>query len=86
MARALIRHIQEEINGEGFTLTWVVTFYGADVPNGADSTVCAVTLGPATTKGEARVAIRQAISAEAAALGYPYSGVSTLVEELFVGL
>lgn len=87
MARALIGNRQHEfVSGEGLIVTFDVTFFGQGVPGGADSTVCRATVTGGMSKAQARQTVRDAISAEAAALGYPYSGVAMVLDELFVGL
>lgn len=86
MARALIGSRTHEIDGEGLALTWTVLFYGADVPNGADSTICRATLTAAMTPAQIRDALRAAIAAEASRLGYPYQGGAVLIDLLFAGL
>lgn len=88
MARALIRHIADEIEGEGITFRLVVLYYGGGVPNGKDSSVCAVTATAGMSRAQIKAAIRSAIVNEAAALGYPFgsNGIITFREELFQGL
>lgn len=88
MARALIRNYQDQIDGANLSLALTVTYYGSDVPNGSDTSLCTVSITPSMTETQVKSAIRTAVINEAKRLDYPFAtnGAITYLGALLAGV
>lgn len=84
--RALIQDTRAEIEGENIRLNWRHIFYGPELAT-PDSSLGSVLVTPAMTATQVKTQIKNAIQADATALGYgTLQRVPQHVDEVFHNL
>lgn len=70
MASAFLSHTTDvTVSGGSIVLTFLCSFYGTDVPNGADQSLVIVTITPSDTATQIRNKFATAVGNEATRLG-----------------
>lgn len=71
MAKALVLRSERPVpDGDGVSVAFEVTYYGADLPNGPDLSTVVLNIQPDDTDAQLRAKLTAAVRAEATKLGY----------------